>query len=60
VANQELERIEILLSPGELEKIDSWRSELQIDSRGDAIRRLIKLGLKKSDGNDGSTPIITP
>ena len=60
VANQELERIEILLSPGELENIERWRSELQIGSRGDAIRRLIKLGLKESDGDGGSTPIITP
>ena len=59
VANQELERIEILLSPGELEKIERWRSELQIGSRGDAIRRLIKLGLKESDGSGESTPIIT-
>ena len=60
MANQELERIEILLSPGELENIERWRSELQIGSRGDAIRRLIKLGLKESDGGGESTPIITP
>jgi hypothetical protein len=60
VANQELERIEVLLSPGEIEKIDSWRSELQIGSRGDAIRRLIKLGLKASDGDGAPTPIVTP
>jgi hypothetical protein len=51
VVKPELERIEVLLSPGELEKIDTWRSELGIDSRGDAIRRLIKLGLKAADGN---------
>jgi hypothetical protein len=60
VAKPELERIEVLLSPGELEKIDDWCSELQIGSRGDAIRRLIKLGLKASDGDDESTPIIAP
>ena len=60
VAKPELERIEVILSPGELEKIDSWRSELQISSRGDAIRRLIKLGLKESEGDGGSTPITTP
>ena len=60
VAKPELERIEVLLSPGELEKIDNWRSELQIGSRDDAIRRLIKLGLKASDGNGESTPIIAP
>ena len=60
VAKPELEPIEVILSPGELEKIDSWRSELQTSSRGDTIRRLIKLGLKESDGGGGSTPIITP
>ncbi len=60
VAEPELERIEVLMSPSELKKIDSWRSELQIGSRGDAIRRLIKLGLKASDGDGESTPIIIP
>jgi hypothetical protein len=60
VAKPELERIEVLLSPGELEKIDDWRSELQIGGRGDAIRRLIKLGLKASDGDGESAPIIIP
>lgn len=60
VAEPELEHIEVLLSTGELEKIDSWRSELQIGSRSDAIRRLIKLGLKASNGDGESTPIIAP
>ncbi len=60
VAEPELERIEVLLSPSELEKIDSWRSELQIGSRDEAIRRLVKLGLKASDGDGESTLIITP
>ena len=59
VAKPELERMEVLLSPSELEKIDNWRSELQIGSRGDAIRRLIKLGLKASGDDDESAPIIT-
>ena len=60
VAEPELERIEVLLSPSELEKIDSWRSELQIGSRGEAIRRLVKLGLKASGGDGESAPIIIP
>ena len=59
VAEPELERIEVLLSHGELEKIDNWCSELGIGSRGDAIRRLIKLGLKTADGDGESPPIIT-
>ncbi len=60
VATPELERIEVLLSPNELERIDDWRSELQVGSRGDAIRRLIKLGLKASGGDGAPTPIVTP
>ncbi len=60
VATPELERIEVLLSSSELERIDDWRSALQVGSRGDAIRRLIKLGLKASDGDGAPTPIVPP
>ncbi len=59
VAKPELERIEVLLSPGELEKIDNWCSEFGIASRSDAVRRLIKHGLKAADGDGESSPIIT-
>ncbi len=57
VAKPELERIEVLLSHSELEKIDDWRSELRVGTRSDAIRRLIKLGLKASGGDGKSIPI---
>ncbi len=57
VAKPELERIEVLLSHIELEKIDDWRSELRVGTRSDAIRRLIKLGLKASSGDGKSIPI---
>ncbi len=60
VATPELERIEVLLSSSELERIDDWRSELQVGSREDAIRRLIKLGLKASGGDGAPAPIVTP
>ncbi len=60
VAKPELERIEVLLSHSELEKIDDWRSELRVGTRSNAIRRLIKLGLRASGGDGASTPIITP
>ncbi len=59
VVKSELERTEVLLSSGELEKIDNWCSEFGIGSRGDAIRRLIKLGLKAAGGDGESSPIIT-
>ncbi len=54
-----MEPIEILLSAGELKEIDGWRFELKIDSREEAIRRLIKLGLKAAHKADESSPIIT-
>ncbi len=57
VAKPDLERIEVLLSHGELEKIDDWWSELRVGTRSDAIRRLIKLGLKASGGDGESIPI---
>jgi len=54
-----MKAIEILLSAGELNEIDSWRKELKIESREEAIRRLIKLGLKASHEAGTSRPIIT-
>jgi metal-responsive CopG/Arc/MetJ family transcriptional regulator len=40
------ERITILLSPSELKTIDDWSFSERIRSRGEAIRRLIELGLE--------------
>ena len=40
------ERITILLSPSEAKEIDDWSFAQRIRSRGEAIRRLIKLGLE--------------
>ena len=54
-----MEPIKILLSAGELKEIDSWSAELRIDSREEAIRRLIKLGLKATQETAESSPIIT-
>ncbi len=57
MAKPDLERIEVLLSHSELEKIVDWWSELRVGSRSDAIRGLIKLGLKASGGDGESIPI---
>lgn len=43
------ERITILFSPSELKTIDDWSFEQRIRSRGEAIRRLIELGLKAAE-----------
>ena len=40
------ERVTILMSPSELKTIDDWSFEQRIRSRGEAIRRLIELGLE--------------
>ncbi|MFQ5971737.1 MAG: hypothetical protein ACE5Q3_05345 [Alphaproteobacteria bacterium] len=53
------ESLQIHLSPRELEDIDGWRKELSIDSREEAVRRLIKLGLKAShEGGDEQHSIV--
>ena len=45
------ERLQIMLSPKELEIIDDWRFETRMPSRAAAIRELLRRGLK-SEGFD--------
>lgn len=40
------ERVTIMMAPDELKIIDDWSFEQRIRSRGEAIRRLIELGLE--------------
>lgn len=47
------ETLQIHLGSRELEDIDGWRKELSIESREEAVRRLIKLGLKAVHENGG-------
>ena len=53
-----MEPIEITLSSNELKEIDAWRAELRIESREEAIRRLVKLGLKAAQDSGDTDPII--
>ena len=53
-----MEPIEITLSSNELREIDAWRAELKIESRAEAIRRLVKLGLKAEHDESDADPII--
>lgn len=39
------ERLQIMLSPGELAAVDSWRFELRMPSRAAAVRELLRRGL---------------
>jgi hypothetical protein len=39
------ERLQIMLSPGELRALDTWRFAKRMPSRASAIRELLKRGL---------------
>lgn len=39
-------RIQLVMTPGEVEAIDAWRQERRIWSRSEAIRQLIAEGVK--------------
>jgi hypothetical protein len=40
------QRVHLLMTASELKAVDDWSFEQRIRSRGEAIRRLIALGLK--------------
>lgn len=42
------QRIPVLMSASELKAIDDWSFEQRIRSRGEAIRRLVALGLESA------------
>jgi metal-responsive CopG/Arc/MetJ family transcriptional regulator len=47
-------RIQLVISPSEVEALDEWRAEQRIWSRSEAIRRLVADGVKKKlASNDG-------
>jgi hypothetical protein len=39
------ERIQVLMTPSELEALDDWAFANRIRSRGEAVRRLVEAGL---------------
>jgi len=43
-------RIQLVISPSEVEALDAWRAKHRIWSRSDAIRRLIASGIKSDAG----------
>ena len=40
------ERVQVMMTPGELANLDRWRYQQMIPSRAEAIRRLILSGLE--------------
>src|SRR4029077_19304985 len=59
MSEMKTERITTMMTPSEVKVIDDWAFANRIRSRGEAIRRLIDLGLGKarsSAPSGGSTP----
>lgn len=43
------ERVQLLMTPDELKKVDDWRYAHRARSQADAIRQLIEAGLKATE-----------
>lgn len=43
-------RVQLVISPSEMEALDEWRAKHKIWSRSEAIRRLIASGIKRNNG----------
>jgi hypothetical protein len=43
-----LERLQVMLTPEELQAIDNWRFEHRISSRSAAVRELLRRGMTTS------------
>lgn len=50
------ERVPLLMTPGEVKALDDWAFANRIRSRGEAIRRLIELGLTAPVPEPDTTP----
>ena len=50
-ANGREERLQIMLSPSELEAVDNFRFQHRMPSRAAAVRELFRLGLAAMDSN---------
>lgn len=42
-------RVQLVISPSEMEALDEWRAKHKIWSRSEAIRRLIAQGVRRND-----------
>jgi hypothetical protein len=51
--SKKTERLHMLISPGELEAIDTWRFNNRVGTRADAVRRLTQLALRVDESIDG-------
>ncbi|NEJ95269.1 hypothetical protein G7039_09145 [Rhizobium leguminosarum] len=51
--NKKTERLHMLISPAEIEAIDTWRFKNRVATRADAVRRLTQLALCVDEPLDG-------
>ncbi|NNH45508.1 hypothetical protein HLI03_28320 [Rhizobium laguerreae] len=51
--SKKTERLHMLISPGELEAIDTWRFNNRVGTRADAVRRLTQIALRVDAPVDG-------
>jgi hypothetical protein len=51
--NKKTERLHMLISPAEIEAIDTWRFKNRVGTRADAVRRLTQLALCVDEPLDG-------
>lgn len=42
------ERVQLMMTPSEVEAIDNWSFENRVRGRAEAMRRLIEIGLEKA------------
>ena len=49
------ERLQIMLTPGELEALDNWRFAARMPSRASAVRELLKRGLAAEGFKEADT-----
>lgn len=52
-AEPKSERVTIMMAASDLKAVDDWSFESRIRSRGEAIRRLIQLGLRAATDDRG-------
>jgi hypothetical protein len=53
-------RVQLLLTPEEAQSIDDWRFAQRAQSKNEAIRRLITLGLAAANAAKTEPPDLTP
>jgi metal-responsive CopG/Arc/MetJ family transcriptional regulator len=49
MAEKKVVRIQLVISPSEVERLDAWRASRRIWSRSEAIRQLVAEGIERDE-----------